>query len=81
MRHCVNDLRHPTVAIKTKIRPHVALLVESSRSYGRALLRGIALYARNHTEPQRAIQCRVQTRDRSDAGRVSDRESFVVRKS
>ncbi len=30
-------------------RPNVALLVESSRGYGRGLLRGIAQYARHHT--------------------------------
>lgn len=30
-------------------RPRVALLIESSRSYGRGLLRGIAAYARLHT--------------------------------
>ena len=29
-------------------RPKVALLIESSRAYGRGLLRGVAAYARNH---------------------------------
>src|SRR5690606_34107464 len=29
-------------------RPKVALLIESSRAYGRGLLRGIAAYLRNH---------------------------------
>lgn len=32
-----------------RIRPRVALLVESSRSYGRELLKGIALFARTRT--------------------------------
>lgn len=35
--------------MKLPVRPHVALLVESSRAYGRGLLRGIAGYARTHT--------------------------------
>lgn len=39
--------------MKTEIRhqrhPKVGLLIESSRGYGRALLRGIARYARTHT--------------------------------
>ena len=29
-------------------RPHVALLIESSRGYGRGLLHGIAEYVRMH---------------------------------
>jgi LacI family transcriptional regulator len=32
-----------------RVRPRVALLVESSRSYGRELLKGIALFARTRT--------------------------------
>jgi LacI family transcriptional regulator len=36
--------------VKTRKRPQVALLVETSRSYGRSLLRGIASYARTRTD-------------------------------
>lgn len=50
MRHRINDLRHSSGSFQPRQRPNVALLVESSRSYGRALLRGIALYARNQTD-------------------------------
>lgn len=32
--------------MKTRLRPKVALFVESSRSYGRGLLRGVALFSR-----------------------------------
>ncbi|MEO2019993.1 MAG: DNA-binding transcriptional regulator [Fuerstiella sp.] len=35
--------------MKIKLRPKVALFVESSRSYGRDMLRGIALFARTRT--------------------------------
>ncbi|TWT95659.1 AraC family transcriptional regulator [Neorhodopirellula pilleata] len=36
--------------MKIRKRPQVALIVETSRSYGRSLLRGIAAYARNRTD-------------------------------
>lgn len=36
--------------MKIRKRPQVALLIESSRSYGRNLLRGIASYARTRTD-------------------------------
>jgi LacI family transcriptional regulator len=35
--------------MKMKTRPNIALLVETSRSYGRALLRGVALFARTRS--------------------------------
>jgi LacI family transcriptional regulator len=36
--------------MKLKTRPGVALLVETSRAYGRELLRGVALFARTRTD-------------------------------
>ncbi len=35
--------------MKFKVRPKIALCIETSRSYGRDLLRGVALFARTHT--------------------------------
>lgn len=35
--------------MNVKVRPKIALLVETSRSYGRDLLRGVALFARTRT--------------------------------
>ena len=34
--------------MQASLRKHVALVIESSRSYGRSLLRGIAHYSRTH---------------------------------
>ena len=57
MRHQINELRHKGrlgtgFGMKSENRqqrhPKVGLLIESSRGYGRALLRGIARYARTH---------------------------------
>jgi len=64
LRHDTKELRHNFSWVPLKAsskettiigsarfesRPKVALLVESSRSYGRGLLRGIARYARTYT--------------------------------
>lgn len=52
LRHPVNDLRHRGdigMAAKVKRRRKVALLVETSRSYGRDVLRGIADFARTRS--------------------------------
>ena len=50
MRHGINDLRHHERSpVIVSSRPRVALFVESSRSYGRDLLRGISLFARTRT--------------------------------
>ncbi|QDT66797.1 AraC family transcriptional regulator [Calycomorphotria hydatis] len=50
MRHYGNDLRHSfagtsSIEMRTK-RKNVALIIESSRSYGRDLLRGVAQFSR-----------------------------------
>ncbi|WP_442510686.1 substrate-binding domain-containing protein [Novipirellula sp. SH528] len=54
LRQPFNDLRHlkpkPSMAIKKlKTRRKVGLIIESSRSYGRNLLRGVALYSRTRS--------------------------------
>lgn len=55
MRHDVNDLRHVPKALlaimlpKSKTPRKVALLVETSRSYGRDLLRGIARFSQTRS--------------------------------
>lgn len=51
LRHRFNDLRHTAeatiiIGMQQTTRRNVALLIESSRSYGRNLLRGAARYAR-----------------------------------
>lgn len=48
LRHGVNDSRH-VVEMNFRGRSKVALLIESSRSYGRELLKGIARFARTRT--------------------------------
>lgn len=52
LRHLINDLRRVALCRKLMYfenRPKIALLVETSRSYGRDLLRGVALFARTRT--------------------------------